>query len=301
MKLTIRYPLIIFLLLNLFLYCCFASDGFTKASASQTLKGVKISDLDDTNRAALFNIMRKFDCPCGCNKGDLVTCRNADDENCSVSMKMANLIKNNLQAGLAHEQIEKNAEIALNKIEEKIKFKKERFNKFYNIDTEGAHFIGKADAKHKIIAFLDFQCPYCTKGYKIYKELVKLYPDDLKFVFMHNPLSMHKKAVDIAAVAEAAGAQGKFFEMVDFLFDNKGRYSDEMAIKHAAQLQLDMPKFKNDMASEDMYVKVYMGKEEAEKHSITGTPTVILNNKMVKNSYDLEYFKGLIEAELKKK
>ena len=185
-------------------------------------------------------------------------------------------------------------------IESKINKQNEKYSRVYDIDTDYAHFLGKQDAKLSLIVFLDYQCPYCTSGYEIYKALVKEFPEDLKFVFMHNPLDMHRSAVDLAGAAEAAGEQGKFFEMSDILMHNKGiQYSEEKMIEYAKKLNLDIDKFKKDLINVDILTKVFIGQEEAKRHQITATPTVILNKKMIRNNNNLDYFKNIIQEELK--
>jgi len=274
---------------------------FAEAKDKYVLKDIDLSDVTKEQEQRILKILRGQDCPCNCcRKGDLVACRNADDVNCGVSKKMATMVKTKVLGGEEDAKISQAVSVALKKIMDKRKRKAEKYNKVYDIDTEGANYFGKADARLSLIVFLDFECPYCTTGYMIYKALVREFPDDLRFVFMHNPLAMHKGAVEYAAAAEAAGAQGKFFEMADLMMAKKGKYSDAKVILYAEQLGLDMEKFKKDMIDVDILTKVFICQEEARRHGISATPTVIMNNKMIRNKNKIEYFREIVQKELNK-
>ncbi|MEK7166597.1 MAG: thioredoxin domain-containing protein, partial [Patescibacteria group bacterium] len=79
---------------------------------------------------------------------------------------------------------------------------------------------GSATPKITLVEFSDFECPACGAAYPVVKKVTETYKDDLRFVFRHFPLAQHKNARFAAQAAEAAGAQGKFWEMHDLLFKN---------------------------------------------------------------------------------
>ncbi len=265
-----------------------------------TLKNVDLSDVSEEQKTVMFEVLRSFPCPCGCGKSDLVVCRNSDDENCKTSQKLAELVKRRVKAGDRKENIMKLVGDNVEKTKERIRIRKERYNKVYDIDITDAYYMGKEDAIVTLIVFSDFQCPYCTKAYAILEPLAKEFSKELKIVMMHNPLAMHPDAEDLAIAAEAAGRQGKYFEMTSLLFRKKGKYSVERMAELAKQLGIDTDKFKKDMQDEEVIKRVFADKEQAKANHITGTPTMILNKRMIKKKYTYQFFQNLIRNEIKK-
>jgi protein-disulfide isomerase len=93
----------------------------------------------------------------------------------------------------------------------------EDLNKVYDLPVADSFVLGKADAKVTITAFSDIQCPYCAQYHGVINDVLKAFPDDVKFIFKHYPLSFHEKARPAAKAAMAAGLQGKFYPMMDAL------------------------------------------------------------------------------------
>ena len=93
------------------------------------------------------------------------------------------------------------------------------------LDLSGSPSMGALDAKVTIIESSDFQCPFCGRVVPTMKQLLEQYPDDVRVVFKHNPLSFHKRALPAAKASMAAHAQGKFWEYHDKLFEVK-RFAD---------------------------------------------------------------------------
>ena len=87
---------------------------------------------------------------------------------------------------------------------------------------------GPADAPVTLVEYADFQCPYCGDAYPVVRSLLERFGDRVRFVFRHMPLDdLHPRAQAAAEAAEAAGAQGRFWEMHDRLFENQPRLADE--------------------------------------------------------------------------
>lgn len=151
-----------------------------------------------------------------------------------------------------------------------------------DIDTTGSPFIGKENAPVTLIVFSDFQCPYCSKVKPLLDGLLKKNPGQLKIVFKHLPLQMHKQARPAALAAIAAHEQGKFWQMHDALF-TLGRSLNTESINKAAQnVGLDMDKFKRDLASAATQGKLKKDMIDAGKASVSGTPTLFINGRQVK-------------------
>lgn len=149
-----------------------------------------------------------------------------------------------------------------------------------------AHRWGNADAKNKLEIFVDFQCPTCATFNEKLKALKAKYPNDILIVFRHRPLAIpiHDKAVLAAKVAEAAGRQGKFWEMYDLLLDKQKQWSkkdsaESLFIKYAKKLGLDTKVFKADLESEEIANRVALDLKRAASLNVNSTPTVFLNDK----------------------
>src|SRR5690606_25758651 len=97
----------------------------------------------------------------------------------------------------------------------------------YKVPLGEAHTKGSDDALVTIVEWSDFQCPYCSRVGPTIAQLEKEYGDKLRVAFKHNPLGFHQRALPAALAAEAAGKQGKFWEMHDKLFANQKELTDE--------------------------------------------------------------------------
>jgi protein-disulfide isomerase len=109
---------------------------------------------------------------------------------------------------------------------------------------ERDHFEGAAAASVVLVEYGDYQCPYCGAAYPIVKRVQKELGARLRFVFRNFPLTnMHPQAQWAAETAEAAAAQGKFWEMHDYLYENQPSLGDEAFFaKYEEKLKLDLPK-----------------------------------------------------------
>src|SRR5688572_26697942 len=86
----------------------------------------------------------------------------------------------------------------------------------------GDHHQGNIEAKLTLVEYGDFQCPYCGRAHPLVKQLLREWGQDLHFVFRHFPLAkIHPLALACSVTAEAAGQQGKFWEMHDHIFENQ--------------------------------------------------------------------------------
>ena len=144
---------------------------------------------------------------------------------------------------------------------------------------------GGADAGLVLVEYSDFQCPACASFTPVLQRLEKAFPDQLRVVFRHFPLtSIHDKAVLAAEAAEAAGAQGKFWEMHDMLFARQRDWTtksrDEAIatfIGYARDLGLDVGRFSGELKEGKYRQLVEKRRDEARSLGLPGTPTVFIN------------------------
>jgi predicted DsbA family dithiol-disulfide isomerase/predicted RNA-binding protein with TRAM domain len=159
-------------------------------------------------------------------------------------------------------------------------------------------YASQLDAKVAIVEFSDFQCPFCSRVGPTLTRINQEYPEDVKVVFKHLPLSFHNKAMGAAQAAEAAGKQGKFWEMHDLLFQNQRALSDEKYLEWAGQLSLDVEKFNKDMASAEVKNQIESDKREASKLGVTGTPGFFINGRFLSGARPFDSFKTIIDEEI---
>lgn len=149
------------------------------------------------------------------------------------------------------------------------------------------HTVGAGNKKVTLIEYGDFQCPVCGQYFPIIQEIKKKYGDDITFQFRHFPIdSIHPNARAAHRTAEAAGNQGKFFEMHDLLYETQQSWSSSNNAKsifdsYAKQLQLDMDKFNTDFAAETTNEIINADVDEGKKSGVTGTPSFILNGRLL--------------------
>lgn len=142
------------------------------------------------------------------------------------------------------------------------------------------------DAKIVITEFADLQCPACAQTQPAIEALQAEYGDKIKFVFRHFPLNIHPNAKNAAAAAEAAGEQGKFFEMISKLYARQNDWSTQPAPTQifrqiAQELGLDMTRF--DKALGDEYGKARIIQDQADGTAIgvNATPTFFFNDEQI--------------------
>jgi protein-disulfide isomerase len=143
---------------------------------------------------------------------------------------------------------------------------------------------GGTSAPITIEEFSDFQCPACGVLEPGLRKVVNDYGQRVRLIFRNYPLPMHKYALIAARAAEAAGQQGKFWEMHDALYDNQKEWSDAMEPRvqfdsYATRLGLDVQRFKADMERPDLVERIKADMQRGNSLNVRGTPTVYLNGR----------------------
>lgn len=149
------------------------------------------------------------------------------------------------------------------------------------------HFLGSAEAKNTMIIYEDLQCPAC-KAYKPIADQIPQQLTDTKLIFRHFPLlNNHKNAAMASLAAEAASAQGKFWEFSNIAYDKQGEWSDlsDPSDKFAEYAQAagvaDLNRFKNDLKEQKYKDRVQRDLREGTALQLPGTPTLYFNGKMI--------------------
>lgn len=148
--------------------------------------------------------------------------------------------------------------------------------------AEPAHARGPANAPVTLEEFADFQCPACAKLYPLLKSIEDEYGKRVRVVFREFPLSQHAHANIAGRAAEAAGLQGKFWEMHDLLYENGTTWSKAVDVRpvfesYARQLGLDVEQFNRDQASMIVETRIAKDYQRGRSVRVKGTPALYLN------------------------
>jgi protein-disulfide isomerase len=149
---------------------------------------------------------------------------------------------------------------------------------------ELVHALGPANAPVTLEEFGDFQCPPCGHLSEPINKLQKQY--NLRVIYREYPLPVHAHAKDAACAAEAAGRQGKFWQMHDLLFREQAVWSQSSDARalfnaYAGMLQLDLSQFRQDIDSPDVQRQVELDQRRGAAIGVKNTPTIFLNNQTV--------------------
>lgn len=158
---------------------------------------------------------------------------------------------------------------------------------------------GATSSKVVLLEYSDFQCPACASYEPLVKQLRADFAADLTFVYRHFPLLMHRNADIASGAAEAAGKQGKFWEMHDLLFEKQTEWQDADKVltvfsEYAKTLNLDIEKFEQDAVSDEVRKKVNEQYKGGIQAGVKGTPTFFLNGKLINPKSEAQ-FRQLIQ------
>lgn len=175
----------------------------------------------------------------------------------------------------------------------------------------GDHLFGNKDAKVLLVEYGDFQCnPGCRQFHENFMPIMQdeTYKQKIAFVYRHFPITqIHPNSTAASASAEAAGKQGKFWEMWDALFTNQAEWSPVSATerssyfeKYASGLGLDIEQFKKDVVSESVSQKIRFDRTLGMDAKVQGTPTLFVNGEQIEGSKfsSTEGLKSIIDKAL---
>lgn len=153
----------------------------------------------------------------------------------------------------------------------------------------GDRVYGNETAKVVLYEYGDFQCPSCGAAYPQIKTIKEKYRDQIAFVFRNFPLtSIHPNALAASAAAEAAGQQGKFWEMHDALYENQNSWSssstdsrNDIFEQYAQAIGLNMDQYRSDLTSKAVTEKIARDRAIGGKIKVSSTPTFYVNDELV--------------------
>ncbi len=153
---------------------------------------------------------------------------------------------------------------------------------------------GRQDAPITIITFADYQCPFCSRGAEILKELVAKKGDNIRIVLRDFPLPSHKDAKMAAEAAECADEQGKFWEYSDIMFNNQKSLTSENLQEYAARIGLNREQFGKCLNSGKQRQEVEKDIADAKVAGISSTPSLLINGYYIAGIPSLDYLEEVI-------
>lgn len=158
-----------------------------------------------------------------------------------------------------------------------------------DVDPEHDHIRGNVDAPVTIVEYGDFQCPYCASAAPVIAELLERFDGDLRYVWRHLPLSdVHPDAQLAAEASEAAGAQGRFWEMADLMIGDNDDLRPATLLRHANALGLDAARFEDEVMRRRHRARVAEDVASADMSGVSGTPTFFVNGRRHQGVYDVD-------------
>ena len=157
------------------------------------------------------------------------------------------------------------------------------------VNSSRDHVLGPQKAPITLLEYGDYECPYCRQANLIVGNVVQQLGDKMRFAFRNFPLTqIHPHAQHAAEAAECAGAQNKFWEMHDILYENQQALEDENLLEYAEILELNMSRFQNDFYNHNFAGLIREDFLSGVRSGVNGTPTFYINRMRYNDSWDQE-------------
>src|SRR5213595_271062 len=173
--------------------------------------------------------------------------------------------------------------------------------------TEEVHVRGPANAAVTLEEFGDFQCPPCGAMEGPLQQIERDYASSLRVIFRNFPFTIHEHAHEAAYAAEAAGLQGRFWEMHDLLYREQSVWAKNSDVQslfdsYAVMIGLNLERFKKDVSGEQVKAKVEADRKRGEELGVRNTPTIFINDESVPpTSLNPTALRAAIDAAVKEK
>ena len=154
---------------------------------------------------------------------------------------------------------------------------------------------GAEEPKVIVFEFSDFQCPFCAQASPVVRELIEKHGDSVMVVYKHLPLAqIHPEAIPASRAAWAAAQQEKFWEYHDALFENQEELGEDLYVRLAEELEIDVDRFNEDRNSRDSRVAIEADLALARDLQLRSTPTFIMNDLLIPGAPTLEFFEEVL-------
>ena len=158
-----------------------------------------------------------------------------------------------------------------------------------DVDPDRDHVRGPEDAPVTLLEYGDYECPYCGQAEIVIRSLLDSFGDDLRYVWRHLPLNdVHPNAQLAAEAAEAAGAQGRFWDLHDLLLEHQDELAPTDLARHANELGLDLHRYWDDLRRREHAERIAEDVASADTSGVAGTPTFFINGVRHQGAYDID-------------
>jgi Na+/H+ antiporter NhaA len=166
-----------------------------------------------------------------------------------------------------------------------------------DVDPDRDHLRGPDAAPVTLVEYGDYECPYCGRAEVVIRELLDSFGDELRYVWRHLPLNdVHSHAQMAAEAAEAAGTQGRFWEMHDRLLAEQDELTATDLTRHAEDLGLDVERFWEELRTREHAPRVDRDVASADASGVAGTPSFFINGRRHSGAYDLQTLTAAVKA-----
>jgi protein-disulfide isomerase len=246
----------------------------TAAPAPASLPGVDTSSLTPRELGKWREYVGELLAPCADQPVSIAQCV-SESRACSACVPAAKFLVERVRRGDARSQ----AEAAYRN-----RFSPEAVK---SIDISGSPVKGAEKPVVTLVEWADFECPFCGFAAPVLKGIVEKYPEQVRLVFKHYPLSAHQHSETAARAAVAAQKQGKFWPLQQALFENQKAGLDAAKVTELARKAgLDMKAFESDIASEATADSVARDRKQADELGLEGTPMLYINGRYFSQHFD---------------
>jgi protein-disulfide isomerase len=166
--------------------------------------------------------------------------------------------------------------------------------------SAGDHSAGPGNAPVTLVEYGDYECPHCGRAHPIVQEVRRRMGERLRFVFRNFPLEdAHPHAEHAAQSAEAAGVQGRFWDMHDLLFEHQRALTDADLVGYAKRLGLDAERVRSELAAGTHAARVETDFQSGVRSGVNGTPTFFINGVRYDEPWDLESLLKALERAIR--
>jgi protein-disulfide isomerase len=259
------------------------SKSAARAARVETIPQVDLSELTDAEKSLWVDVVNDQLSPCG-DPVSVAKCA-AEQKKCGACVTAARYLARLVTEGYDRATLADHYRARFG-TKEKV-----------DVPVDDSPSRGAPMAKVTLVEFSDFQCPHCGAAHPELQRLLREYDGRLRLVYKYFPLSNHTRAVPAAGggggaagapppppAADAARAQGKFWEMHDLLFEHQRELEDADLKKYAAQLGLDVERFERDMNSDAVAQKVDADRALGERLGIEATPSFFVDGRSFRES-----------------
>jgi protein-disulfide isomerase len=165
--------------------------------------------------------------------------------------------------------------------------------------TADDHVLGPAGAPVTVLEYGDYECPYCRGAARDLHRMLDLYPDSIRFVFRNFPIQqLHPHAEQAAEAAEAAAAQGKFWEMYDLLLRPSSGLDMGSLLGYAQDIGLDVEQFEKEVKGGAYAAKIEHDLQEGVSNGVNATPKFYVDGQRINGKLPLEGLEDAIRASI---